>query len=116
MPYDFISQVVSATEMIHIFPGTYVLHNGIDGKIPATCCDVGSTERINVASEIPMPVPGFALLSRHGNIKRVVPQVVDPKALPDFHAFTDGIQNPLQGFRQDPVDFYINVFALLSEQ
>ena len=69
MPYDAPFQVRPSAEEIQDPAGEHVLHQGVDGEIPAGSRTLLTQKGIDRHREILMPSARGSLGARHGNIQ-----------------------------------------------
>ena len=69
MPQHTGLQIFYTAEVVHDFPGKHILHQGIEGEIPATGSRLGSDEGIHKNVEILMALAPGLFFAGHGDVQ-----------------------------------------------
>ena len=116
MPQDTGFQILHAAEMVHDLAGEYILHQGVDGKIPAAGSGFRADEGIHKDLEIPVPpAPGF-FLPGHSDIQIIALQPENTKALTNGDPLSQGIQDLGQTAGRDAMDLDVHILVLPLHQ
>ena len=109
-------QVLPALEKVQNFPGQHVLHQGVDGEVPAHGRLFRAEKRVCKDGKIPVPPAAEVLLPGQGDVDVIVAQAVNAKACPHLGTGAQAVQNGLQGGGGDAVDLYVHILGVDPQQ
>ncbi len=82
MAQEAPTEVLPAAEEVQHLTGEHVLHQGVDGEIPAAGGSLRPQPRIHLHGEVPVAPAHGGLPPGHGDVQSAARQSVDAKAGP----------------------------------
>ena len=110
------AEVLPAAEEVQHLTGEHVLHQGVDGEIPAAGGSLRPQPRVHLHGEVPVAPAHGSLPPWHGDVQSAACQSVDAKAGPHRPTAAHPVQHDLQLLGGDAVDLDIQILALPAQQ
>ena len=104
MAQDAPAEVLPAAEEVQHLTGEHVLHQGVDGEIPAAGGSLRPQPRVHLHGEVPVPPTHGSLPPWHGDVQSAARQSVDAKAGPHRPTAAHPVQHSFQLLGGDAVD------------
>lgn len=110
------AEILPAAEEVQHLTGEHVLHQGVDGEIPAAGGSLRPQPRVHLHGEVPVAPTHGGLPPGHGDVQSAARQSVDAKAGPHRPAAAHPVQHSFQLLGGDAVDLDIQILALPAQQ